>query len=115
MLGTHRGTDAERQARKHLQRQGLEFVTANYHCRRGELDLVMLDGDVLVFIEVRQRNNPRFGGAAASVDFRKQQKLILTAEHYLQKHPHDGPVRIDVVAMGPGNAIDWIRNALQAS
>jgi putative endonuclease len=115
MLGKRRGTEAERQARHHLERQGLEFVAANYHCRRGEIDLVMRDGDTLVFVEVRQRTNPRFGGAAASVDFRKQHKLILTAEHYLQKHPHDGPVRIDVVAMAQENAIDWIRNAFQAS
>ena len=114
MFGRRRGTEAELEARKHLEQQGLTFVTANYHCRRGEIDLVMREGDTLVFIEVRQRSNPRFGGAAASVDFRKQHKLILTAEHYLQHHAHDGPVRLDVVAMAQGNAIDWIRNAFQA-
>ncbi|HEV59188.1 MAG TPA: YraN family protein, partial [Phycisphaerales bacterium] len=89
-------------------------ITANYRCRRGEIDLVMRDGATLVFVEVRLRRNPRYGGAAASIDYRKQQKLVATAQHYLLAHPHDGPARFDVVAMAGGSSIDWIRNAFEA-
>ena len=115
MLGRRRGTDAEHEARAFLETQGLRFVAANYHSRRGEIDLVMRDGESLVFVEVRLRNNPGYGSAAASVDWRKQRKLVATAEHYLQRHPHDGPARFDVVAIARGNTIDWIRNAFEAS
>lgn len=110
-----RGTEAEQAARTFLAGEGLRFVTANYHCRRGEIDLVMRDGDTLVFVEVRLRQNTRYGGAAASIDWRKQQKLIAAAQHYLQRHPHDGPARFDVIAMAGGTAIDWIRNAFDAA
>ena len=112
-----RGRDAEALAQRHLQRRGLTAVTSNYRCRRGEIDLVMRDGDALVFVEVRFRSDPRFGAGAESVDLRKQARLIAAASHYLQRHPADGPVRFDVVAVAPGRLrprIDWIRDAFRA-
>lgn len=115
MFGRRRGTEAEHAARGFLEQQGLRFVTANYHCRRGEIDLVMRDGETLVFVEVRLRSNPRYGGAAASVDYHKQKKLVSTAEHYLQTSGFDGPARFDVIAMSGANTIDWIQNAFGAS
>ncbi len=51
------GKDAERQALEHLQHQGLRLLAQNWSCKRGELDLVMLDGDTVVFVEVRYRKN----------------------------------------------------------
>ena len=79
------GKDAERQALEHLQNQGLRLLAQNWLCKRGELDLVMLDGDTVVFVEVRYRKNTQWGGALASIDGRKQQKLIFAAQYFLQR------------------------------
>jgi len=111
---TNRGAYAETEARAYLQQQGLSFVCANYFCKGGEIDLVMLDGQRLIFVEVRHRQSNRYGSAAESVDNRKQKKLLHAAQHYLQQHPHSGSCRFDVIAMtGPAarNNIDWIKNA----
>jgi len=111
---TNRGAHAEAEARAYLQQQGFSFVCANYYCKGGEIDLVMLDGQRLIFVEVRHRKSNRYGSAAESVDNRKQKKLRHAAQHYLQQHPHSGSCRFDVIAMtGPvaRNNIDWIKNA----
>ena len=79
------GREAEAYALRHLQKQGLSLITQNWTCRRGELDLVMLDGDTVVFVEVRYRRHSGWGGALESVDFRKQEKLTLAAQSFLQK------------------------------
>lgn len=111
------GQAGEDLACQHLQQKGLTLVERNYRCARGEIDLIMRDGKALVFVEVRRRRNADFGGAAASVDARKQAKLIATALHYLQQQPHLGKLaaRFDVVAI-TGNTsvtIDWIKDAFQ--
>lgn len=98
---------------------GLRAVAANANYRLGELDLVMLDNDTLVFVEVRYRRDDRFGGGAASVDFRKQRKLVRAAQLFLQRHPRyaDGPCRFDVVeAKGDPAApqLNWLRAAFRA-
>lgn len=82
----------------------------------GELDLVMREGDVLVFVEVRYRRNAAFGGGAASVDGFKQRKLIIAAQQFLQRHRHYAtlPCRFDVVDASGDPAtpeLHWIRNA----
>ncbi|MFN2858062.1 YraN family protein, partial [Escherichia coli] len=69
----------------HLRRQGLATLGKNWTCRRGELDLVMLDGDTVVFVEVRSRRHRAWGGALESIDARKRQRLILSAELFLQQ------------------------------
>lgn len=114
VLRRERGQAAERLALDYLQRQGLRLRESNYRCRAGEIDLVMSDGASLVFVEVRQRSNPRFGGAAASVDAAKQRKLIATARHYLQATGTDSPARFDVVAIDAAGTPQWIRNAFTA-
>lgn len=75
----------------------------------------MHDSNTLVFVEVRFRSHRSYGGAAASVDARKQRRLINTAQHYLQRHRKtESPCRFDVVAIGPAgdNDIEWLRNAI---
>ncbi|SKA19798.1 YraN family protein [Novilysobacter spongiicola] len=114
-----RGTAVEAAARDQLAAAGLRPVAANANFRLGELDLVMLDGDTLVFIEVRYRRDDRFGGGAASVDWRKQRKLVRAAQLFLQRHPRyaDGPCRFDVVqAEGDADApeLTWLRDAFRA-
>lgn len=113
---TERGKGAERDARRHLERNGLRFLESNYRCRWGEIDLVMKDGDTLVFVEVRYRNTERFGGAAASVDRGKQQRLCRTAANYLGRlHGRQPAVRFDVVALGPDREVEWIAAAFDAN
>ena len=76
----------------------------------------MRDTSTLVFIEVRLRSNKKFGSAAASITPQKQQKLILTAQHYLQQHPEKNACRFDVLLIDKleVNAITWLKNALEA-
>jgi len=113
------GNQAETAACNYLQRQGLKLVERNYLCKRGEIDLIMRDGKNTVFVEVRYRRSDRFGSSAESVDWRKQAKLLATAEHYLQQHPKaaQSACRFDVVALTTENTqqkIQWITDAFQA-
>ncbi|MBY6018528.1 YraN family protein [Halomonas denitrificans] len=105
------GQQAEDAAEHYLQQQGLTPVARNVQCRFGELDLVMRQGNTLVFIEVKYRRNSAFGGAAAAVTATKQRKLRLTADWYLQQQGlSQYPCRFDVVAI-EGDTINWIQNA----
>jgi putative endonuclease len=110
------GAQAERWAAQYLQRQGLKLVEQNYRSRYGEIDLIMQDGATLVFVEVRLRRNADFGGAAASIDARKQQRIIRTAQQYLAARTHTPPCRFDAVLMddAQGKQLQWLRNAFDA-
>ncbi|OED40669.1 YraN family protein [Chromatiales bacterium (ex Bugula neritina AB1)] len=103
----------------YLQEQGLTLLTSNHHSRFGEIDLIMKDGETIVFVEVRYRRNASFGGAALSITPAKQRKITLTALHYLQqKRKNNEPCRFDVFAVtGQKNnsAPLWIKNAFDAS
>jgi putative endonuclease len=108
-----RGARAERQAAQYLRQQGMEPVAQNYRGRFGEIDLIMRDGATLVFVEVRQRRNANFGGAAASIDTRKQQRIVRTAQQYLAGLAHIPPCRFDAVLMD-GGSVEWLKNAFEA-
>lgn len=109
------GAKGEQLAECFLERQGLTPVTRNYRCKAGELDLVMQHAGMLVFIEVRLRTHSAFGGALASVDPRKQRRLILAARHYLQRTGWNGPCRFDVIGLDGRATPQWIRNAFDAT
>jgi len=112
------GSEAEHFARQFLQNRGLKFANSNYACRYGEIDLVMYDEDVIVFVEVRYRSHSDFGSAVESVDNRKQKKLIRAATHYLQAHDLlDVPARIDVVGIHAldERAVEWIADAIETT
>jgi putative endonuclease len=107
-----RGNDAEQQACKHLQSHGLKLIQKNFSTQAGEVDLIMQDDETIVFIEVRYRKNADFGGAAASVTPKKQQRIIKAALAYQQKHNPQSSMRFDVVAIeGDNRELDWIQNA----
>lgn len=113
-----KGDDYERRAARLLERRGLQIVTRNFRARTGEVDIIALDGQVLVFVEVRARSNRAFTSAAASVDRRKQRKLFNTAQSFLKRYPEwrDRACRFDVVAFEPRQsatdlAPNWIRSA----
>lgn len=93
-----RGELGERAARKHLQRLGLKFLTANFRSERGEIDLVFRDGDCLVFVEVKTRSSEGWTRPAAAVNARKRRLLSQTALDYLRllKNP-EAKIRFDIV------------------
>lgn len=107
-----RGRDGEDRAAAHLQQAGLTLLERNVRFRGGELDLVMQEQQSLVFVEVRVRNNSRYGSGAESVTWRKQQRLVLAAQLYLQQHPEHQrrACRFDVVSIS-GNELQWLKNA----
>ena len=112
------GQAAEALARRHLESHGLRLLAQNWRCRLGELDLVMLDGDTVVFAEVRYRKHSAWGGALESVDRRKRDKLVNSATQFLQQEKRwaKHPCRFDVIAIGHGNPapLDWIKNAFDS-
>jgi len=112
------GDAAERAALDYLQQHELKLVARNYSCRGGEIDLVMLERQTLVLVEVRLRADPRFGGAAASVTPRKQQRLTIAARHLLmtRRELAKYPARFDVIAiesLGATPKLEWIRDAFR--
>ncbi len=116
-----RGYSFEERAAQWVQAQGWRILQRNYRCRAGEIDIIAMDDTQLVFIEVRSRSNARFASAAASVDWRKQQKLLRTAALYLRSvgARDNYPCRFDVIAFDPRQSgqdaeLRWIRSAFTA-
>jgi putative endonuclease len=111
------GLLGEELALAHLLAHGLKPLIRNYRCKMGELDLVMMERQTLVLIEVRCRSSNDYGGAAASVDWKKQHRLVLAAEHLRMKRAElrRYPARFDVVAITIGSQpkakVNWIKNA----
>jgi putative endonuclease len=110
----------EKLALKHLKKHKLKLVQQNYHCRLGEIDLIMQDKDCLVFVEVRFRNNSDFGDGLDTVNLSKQRKLTLTAQHYLLQAGlyENTPVRFDVISISKQNSkpkLVWVKNAFLCS
>jgi putative endonuclease len=130
---THQvGQKAEEAALIFLQRQGFQRVAQNFHCRMGEIDLIVTKGQLLIFVEVRQRKSSVFGSAAASVTVSKQRKIIKTAAFFLQSFPkfESFDCRFDVIAIERSNhhstensqkidtgnlIINWIEGAFDAA
>lgn len=112
------GQLAEDLAARFLEEQGLIVLARNYRCRGGEVDLICRDRRALVFVEVRLRSNPDFGGAAASITRDKQARIILAAEHYLATlTTANVDCRFDCVLLDrlSPDSIEWIRDAFALS
>jgi putative endonuclease len=108
------GAAAEQRALEHLTTAGLRLLERNARFRAGEWDLVMTEGETLVFVEVRLRQHLQFGGPLASVDWRKQRKLARAAALWLQRHPEQSQrrARFDVVGFtSPTAPPAWVRDA----
>ena len=104
-----------------LEDRGLRLLERNFRGKTGEIDIIAQDGAQLVFVEVRARSNRCFESAAGSVNLRKQQRLIRTAQLFLQRRPHwaNMSCRFDVIAFEPPQSgsrprIRWIRGAFTA-
>ena len=113
------GRDGEEQAAAFLEARGFAIVARNVRSHAGEIDLVALDGEVLVFCEIRTRRTRAQGGALESVTRAKQRQVVRVAEHFLARHPRFAarPVRFDVVAIDRRDdavEVTWIADAFGA-
>jgi len=112
-----KGRKAENLAEKYLNQNKLTTLKRNYLCKSGEIDLIMMDDDELVFIEVRARGKSEFGSAAETVDTNKQRKIIASAKTFLLENPHlkHHMCRFDVFELNDFNESNhetsWIKDA----
>jgi putative endonuclease len=118
---TKLGATGEALARRHLEAQGLEWLTSNWRCSAGEIDLVMRDGDELVFVEVKLRRGEMAGRAEESISPAKGKKLLAAGGWYVAAHPEvSDPIwRIDLVAItldrtGRVERVSHVTNAVVA-
>ena len=123
-MGTHGGKlllgkEGERIAEQYLKRKGYRLVERNYRCAVGELDLIVLDRRVVVFVEVKTRTGEGFGTPLEAVETRKQRKMIQAAQFFLNtKGLHQRDARFDVVGIswvGRNPVIEHIENAFELS
>lgn len=115
-----KGLRFEDQARDYLLCRGLSLLHSNYRCRFGEIDLIMRDQDTICFIEVKFRKSPAFGGAADSIPYAKQRKIVKTALFYIAAHKllANQALRFDAMLIqhqpDNRNHFNWIQNAFYA-
>jgi len=113
------GATCESLALAHLEQHGLEPVARNYRCKIGEIDLIMRDGPVTVFVEVRHRRSPHFGGARASITHAKMRRIARSAQVFMkhQKMSFETPIRFDVVtidgALSQQPTTRWLKAAFE--
>ncbi|MDA1299102.1 MAG: YraN family protein [Proteobacteria bacterium] len=105
------GANAERDALRFLTKVGFREVTSNFHSKAGEIDLIVEQGDLLVFVEVRFRQDSGRGTPAETITTAKIRRIVRTAEFFVLTHPEyrDKSFRFDVIAIT--DKIDWIENA----
>jgi putative endonuclease len=111
-----KGHEIEQLAADYLQKNGLQLLYRNFRCRLGEIDLIGLHQQSLVFVEVRFRRNNDYGGALASITYHKQRKLIRTSQFFLMtRHGFvNHACRFDVIAVtlkASEPEFEWIQNA----
>ena len=113
------GKEGERIAEEYLKKKGYRLVERNYRCAAGELDLIVLDRRVVVFVEVKTRTGQTFGSPFEAVEFRKQRKMIQAAQYFLaEKKLQQRDARFDVVGISwPGRdpMVEHIVNAFELS
>ena len=118
--GRKSGFHWEKAAESYLRTQGLRLLQRNFSSRFGEIDLIMKDGQTLVFVEVKYRKSNQHGSGADAVTFHKQERISRTAAWYLAKNPHkaESICRFDVISINQGQSIqsiDWIKNAFYST
>lgn len=106
-----KGKKGEAQALDYLQAKGYSLLRRNFRNKRSEIDLIMKEGQTIVFIEVKYRSSNRFGYPEEFVTPRQQKSIILGAEQYLIENGWDGNIRFDIVAISGDTAIDHFEDA----
>lgn len=107
------GERSEQLACSYLLKQGLQLIEKNFHCKYGEIDLIMKDAETLVIIEVRFRKSNKYGGALESISQKKQSRIIASTQYYLSSNNINSLIRFDVITMSSDTDINWIKNAFQ--
>jgi len=110
------GARFEKSAESFLRAQGIEPLQRNYRCRAGEIDLIMIDGDTIVFVEVRYRASTNFGDPLETITRAKQRKIARAASDFLAREPRyrNHPCRFDAIGItGAGRNVEynWIKDA----
>lgn len=100
------GAWGESLAAEFLKKKRYQLLAAGYRCRYGEIDLIVSNKKYLVFVEVKLRKNDRFASAMEFVDYRKQNRLRITAEFYLSQNPTDLQPRFDVIEIYAPEGLD---------
>ncbi|MFB0911788.1 MAG: YraN family protein [Glaciecola sp.] len=111
-MASSTGHDAEQLAKQYLLDNSLQFLEQNYRVKVGEIDLIMLDKQQLVFVEVKFRSTNTYGCAAEYFTFKKRKRLERAINCYLlqnKMNTHHTNLRIDVVAID-GEQVNWIKN-----
>lgn len=93
------GTRGERITGNYLQGKGYQILERNWRCRRAEIDLIAMDGDILVFIEVKTRSGIGFGEPELFVGREKQRMIAFAAEQYIHLKRHQMEVRFDIISI----------------
>lgn len=107
-----KGHHYETKAKNYLEENGLKYLERNFTGYRGEIDLIFLEGETLVFVEVKYRGNKTYGTALEAVDTRKAKRIYLTAMEYLnRKNIFDLDVRFDLISFDEGR-LKWTRNII---
>jgi putative endonuclease len=116
-----KGLHYENLAKGYLLQQGLILLKQNYHCRFGEIDLIMLHRNTVCFIEVKYRNSMGYGGAASAISTQKQKKIVKTALVFISQNNSykQHSMRFDALLMqrqldNQNPDINWIQNAFYA-
>lgn len=110
----HKGNIHEEIAMDYLEKNGCRILECNYRLRTGEIDLIIEDGEYLVFVEVKYRKDDRMGAPTEAVGVAKQKQICRTSDHYRMKNgiSEFRPMRFDVVSIC-GKEITWLKNAFE--
>ncbi|MBI4655275.1 MAG: YraN family protein [Elusimicrobia bacterium] len=109
------GREYEEVAAQFLRRQGFKIVEHSYRCRLGEVDIVAYEGEALVFVEVKARSNPDFGGPFCAVAEAQKKRIVKAAIAYIKaKNVKPESIRFDVVGIVPGEEPELVRNAFSS-
>lgn len=105
------GKEAEASAAKYLVSQGCTILSTNYRYGRDEIDIVALDGEFLVFVEVKSRSSAKFGYPEEAVSSAKARRIVHAAEQYILDMDWQGDIRFDIVSVQNMHSLLWIKNA----
>lgn len=112
------GYEMENLACHYLEQQGLQLLLRNYRCKMGEIDLIMRDNQLIIFVEVKYRRQTRFGSSLEAIDMQKRAKLVRTAEYYLLRNRINSTcqIRFDAITIehvDHQRKIHWIKNIIE--
>ena len=94
------GRAGEKLAKRFLKKQGYRHLTSNYATGQGEIDLIMQEGETIVFVEVKTRADENFAPPEMAVNYGKRKRISAAAQHFIRTHnAYDMPCRFDVVAV----------------